>query len=180
MNLQGTIIDILFRNEINGWTVLLVKTSKTVFQVVGILPIACIGINIDAQVTEIVKKGYGKEYELKSYDLYFSNNILYIRDFLNSLNIKGINVKVVENLIDEFSEDIIDIILYESNQLTSVKGMNVDRIDKLTNKVSEIDSTMKIASYLNKYNLDLSNIRNIIKKFINKTIEKIEENQYIL
>ena len=180
MNLQGTIIDILFRNEINGWTVLLVKTSKTVFQVVGILPIACIGINIDAQVTEIIKKGYGKEYELKSYDLYFSNNILYIRDFLNSLNIKGINVKVVENLIDEFSEEIIDIILYESNQLISVKGMNVDRIDKLTNKVSEIDSTMKIASYLNKYNLDLSNIRNIIKKFGNKTIEKIEENPYIL
>ena len=180
MNLQGTIIDILFRNEINGWTVLLVKTSKTVFQVVGILPIACIGINIDAQVTEIVKKGYGKEYELKSYDLFFSDDLFYIRDFLNSLNIKGINVKVVENLIDEFSEEIIDIILYESNQLTSVKGMNVDRIDKLTNKVSEIDSTMKIASYLNKYNLDLSNIRNIIKKFGNKTIEKIEENPYIL
>ena len=180
MKLNGTIIDILFRNEINGWTVLLVKTSKAVFQVVGILPLAYIGININAEVLEIQKKGYGKEYELKSYDMNFSNEVTDIRDFLNSLNIKGINVKVVENLVDEFYEETIDIILYELNQLQNVKGMTVERIEKLYDKVNEIDSIMKISSYLNKYSLDLLSIRNIIKKFGNKTIEKLEDNPYIL
>ena len=52
MLLKGTIENIIFRNETNGWTVLLVNSGKAVFTFVGNVTNINVGEYIEADVEE--------------------------------------------------------------------------------------------------------------------------------
>ena len=69
MKLQGSIENIRFRNETNGWTVLLVKSGKAVFTLVGNVAKINAGESIEAEVTEVEHPTFGRQYKILSYQI---------------------------------------------------------------------------------------------------------------
>ncbi len=181
MLLKGTIENIIFRNETNGWTVLLVNSGKAVFTFVGNVTNINVGEYIEADVEETEHPHYGKQYKILSYKSMIPNDDLdAIYKFLVSMKVKGVGEATISKIIDEFDLETIDIIKDNPELLSRVKGMTFEKIDRLREKVISRINEIDIIIALEKYNLGASIISRIIEEYGADTLKVINESPYNL
>ena len=181
MLLKGSIENIIYRNENNGWTVLLVNSGKAVFTFVGNVANVNVGEYIEAEVEETEHPHYGLQYKIISYKSSIPNDDLdAIYKFLVSIKVKGIGEATISRIIDEFDLETIDIIKDNSELLSRVKGMTFEKIDRLREKVISRINEIDIIIALEKYNLKTSIITRIIEEYGDNTLKVINESPYNL
>ncbi len=64
---QGTIYEIVFRNEQNGYSVMELESEKQLFTVVGYFAYVNIGETIKAYGTWVQHPDYGKQFKMETY-----------------------------------------------------------------------------------------------------------------
>ena len=181
MKILGEIIKIKYRNEENGYTVLQVKNCETVFTLIGNFGVINEGLFIDAEVKEVENEVYGLQYNVVSYNLDIAcGDDSSIINFLISLKVKGVGEKTCERIVSYFGKDTIDIIKNDKNKLISVKGLNIERINLLNEKVIEKSLDIDLILKLAKYKLPNNMIKKIIDFYGEEADEKIRENPYDL
>lgn len=181
MNINGNIENIIYRNDVNGFTVLLVRSSKAVFTLTGNISSINIGETIDADVTEVNHETFGLQYKINSYKILIPDkNLDAIFKFIISLSVKGVGEATAKRIIDNFGKDTIDIIKQNPEKLLMIKGLNEQKINDLNNKVVSRQNEINIILKLEKYNLGSTIIKKIIDKYGEKTLEIIDKNPYQL
>ncbi len=181
MKLKGSVENIIYRSDINGFTVLSVRSGKTVFTLTGNIASINKGEIIDAEVVETIHPNFGLQYNIKNYNIVIPDNDEEgIYKFLVSLSVKGVGEATVKRLISNFGTNVIDIIKNATEELYSIKGMNENRIEELWKKVIDRESEIDIVLELEKYNIGTITIKKIIDKYGNDTINIIKENPYQL
>ena len=181
MRVEGSVENIIFRNESNGWTVLLIKDGKTVFTLVGNIVQIDIGDNIEAEVSEYNHPNFGLQYKIEKYSIYMpkeDEDAIY--KFLISLSVKGVGDVTVRRLIDNFGVDVMDVIKTAPEKLYGIKGMTETRINSLREKLIERNNEIDIILELEKYDLGTTTIKKILAKYGGDTLKVIEENPYKL
>ena len=181
MRLEGSIENIRFRNDSNGYTVLLVKSGKTVFTLVGNITKINVGENIEAEVEETEHPIFGLQYKINSYKLIVpSKDESAIYKFLISLSVKGIGDATVNRIIANFGTDSIDIIKNEYQKLYNIKGLNEQKVMDLREKLMERSNEIDIILALEKYDLGAQRTKAILERYGEKTLEVINKNPYKL
>ena len=181
MKLEGIVQNIIFRNEVNGYTVLLIKNGKAVFTLVGNIVNVENGDNIEAEVSEYNHPNFGMQYKIEKYKIVMpSGDLDAIYKFLLSLSVKGIGQATVKRLVDNFGEDVIEIIKNSPEKLYGIKGMTDLRINSLRETLIERSNEIDIVIELEKYALGATTIKKIIERYGANTISVINENPYRL
>ena len=181
MELKGSVENIIYRNEMNGYTVLQVRTGKTVFTLVGKTTNINVGESIEADVTEVEHPEYGLQYNINNYKLIMpDDDEVAIAKFLLSLSIKGVGEVIIERLIKNFGKDLIEIIKSNPEKLYGIKGMTDTRINEMHDKVISRENEISVVIELEKYGLGNSTIKKIIDEYGAKALDVINENPYRL
>ena len=181
MKLQGSIEKIKFRNESNGWTVLLVKSGKAVFTLVGNISTVNTGESIEAEVEETEHPIFGLQYKILSYKIIMPDNDEdAIYKFLISLSVKGIGDATINRIISNFGSETIDIIKNNPERLYTIKGLNEAKVTALREKLVERSGEIEIILELEQYELGAKTIKKILERYGGNTLEVINENPYKL
>ena len=178
MTVEGVVENIIFRNDENGYTVLLVNTGKAVFTVVGNIAHINKGENIRCNVTEYDNEMYGTQYKLDSYEIVMPSDADAIEKYLSTPDFKGVGKATVKRIVEFFGEDTIKVILDTPEKLYGIKGITVAKVDILREKLLEKKDEIDIILALEKYKLGNKVIRNIIDVYGSDTLKVIEENPY--
>src|SRR5699024_6277704 len=105
MVIEGTVKDIKFRNEDNGYTVGKLSTEDGDITIVGHAAI----INIDEMVTlegELTYHNkYGEQFSFTKIDTYTPNTIKGIEKYLSNGLISGIGPQLAKRIVDKFKEE---------------------------------------------------------------------------
>lgn len=181
MKLQGSIENVKFRNESNGWTVLLVKSGKAVFTLVGNISTVNTGESIEAEVEEAEHPIFGLQYKILSYNIVMPDKDEdAIFKFLISLSVKGIGDATINRIVTNFGSETIDIIKNYPERLYTIKGLNEVKVISLREKLVERSSEIEIILALEKYELGAKTIKKILERYGGNTLEVINENPYKL
>ena len=181
MHIQGIVENIIFRNEINGYTVLCVKSDKTVFTLIGNIAKINSGEYIEADTKVIEHPVYGLQYSIISYKLIMPNkDELAIYKFLFSLSIKGIGESTIKRILSNFGVDSINIIENEPEKLLEIKGLNINKVNCLHDAILNRKNEINIILELEKYEIGPQTIKKIIEKYGNSTLAVINDNPYKL
>ncbi|MBO6134165.1 MAG: AAA family ATPase [Lachnospiraceae bacterium] len=181
MKISGTIESIIYRSEKNGYTVFLVNASKTVFTFVGNIVKLNVGETIDAEVEETYHPQYGRQYKILTYEIkLLDDDLEAVSKFILSLKIKGVGEVATRRIIDRFGNDTLDIIKNDPEKLYEIKGMNYEKIDKLSEKINERIDEIDTVVELEKYKLGPKAIEKIINKYGTKASKIISDNPYKL
>lgn len=181
MKLQGSIENIRFRNESNGYTVLLVKSGKAVFTLVGNITKINTGEDIEAEVEETEHPIFGLQYKILSYRILIPNkDEEAIFKFLISLSVKGIGDATINRIIVNFGAESLDIIKNHPENLAGIKGLNEQKITALRDRLIERSNEIEIILALEKYELGAQTIKKILEQYGGKTLAVINENPYKL
>ena len=114
MNIIGNIENIIFRNENNGYTVLLVNTGETVFTLVGNITQINAGERIEADVSEFDHPQFGKQYRINNCNLCLPDEDAdAVTKFLISLAVKGVGIATVSRITNLFGKDTLKTISEE-------------------------------------------------------------------
>ena len=108
----GYIDHIIFRNEENGYTVMVVKNSENEEELtcVGSFPAVSQGTTIQASGIYTHHPVYGKQFQISSFVEKIPEDTYAMERYLGSGAIKGIGAALAARIVRRFGEDTIRIV----------------------------------------------------------------------
>ena len=121
----GYIDHIIFRNEDNGYTVMVLKNQDgEELTCVGTFPAVSQGVSIEATGSYTRHSVYGKQFQIQSFTEKMPEDSLAMERYLGSGAIKGIGAALAGRIVRHFGEDTLRIVEEEPERLAEVKGIS--------------------------------------------------------
>lgn len=179
MKLEGKIATIIFKNESNNWTVLLVKQKNEYVTCVGETEQIDVDDELEFEGEFISHKVYGEQFKFTSYKKILPKTsaalISYIAD-----NIAGVGKKTAKNIVDAFGEDTVNIIRFSMDKLYEIKGLNTDKIERMNDFFNTEWEKWNTIEFLSQFQISTVIANRIYQAAGRDTISIIKENPYSL
>ena len=179
MKIEGKVATIIYKNDTNSWTVILLKLDKEYITAVGQTQDLEVGDSIELEGIETAHKVYGTQFKFTTYKKVLPRTsgalIQYIAD-----NIKGVGKKTAGSIVNKFGDETIDIIRYKPSELTEIKGLNIEKIEALSDFFNNEWEKWNVVEYLSQFNISVIVASKIYQVLGSDTIDIIKENPYSL
>ena len=177
---QGTIAEIIFHNEENGYTVAVFETEIEAFTIVGNLPSAAAGRRYTVRGEFTVHPSYGEQFSVREFEEMMPTTKDGIREFLASGAMKGIGRKTAAAIVSEFGTDTLRVIEEEPQRLTEISGIGSKTAEKIASAFSQQREFANITMYLQQFGITANYAMKLYQVYGADTIREIEENPYKL
>lgn len=180
MKIKGRIRDIIYRNEINSYTIATFETDEEETTVVGYLPFIEKGDNLKITGNFVEHPEYGRQLKIETFEKLMPEDLDSIENYLANGKFKGIGPATAKRMVNTFGKDVINIIKFEPEKLSCIKGITEEKAIEISQSFNENWEVWQIVSYLEKFGIGPQSAEGIYKKLGPNTITTIEENPYIL
>ena len=121
MQIEGQIIDIIYKNEINSYTVATFETAENeAITVVGYLPFINNGDNLRLTGDIVTHPEYGEQLKIATFEKVIPSTPEALEKYLANSNFKGIGPATAKKIVKTFGKDTINIIKLEPQKLTQI------------------------------------------------------------
>lgn len=180
ITIEGTIEEVIFRNESNGYTVAILETLDDVVTIVGTIPFINIGETIKVNGEWTNHPTYGEQIKIENVSTVVPATLNGIEKYLSSGLIPYIGPKTAKKIVERFGMDSLDIIEYNPEKLKEIDGIGDKKVEKILEAFKEQRELRDIMVFLQQYDISPSYGVRIYKKYGNETIKIISENPYKL
>ncbi|SCY86963.1 SF1B family DNA helicase RecD2 [Alkaliphilus peptidifermentans] len=178
--LQGKLIEIIYYNEANGYTVAFLSCEEEDATIVGILPTIKEGEEVCVKGKWIMHPSYGRQFELKEYRSIQPTSIDGIISYLSSGIIKGIGEKMANRIVEKFGEETLEIMEQTPHRLIEISGIGEAKAESIANAFQEQRELKEIVFLLSQYGVTPVYAVKIYKKYGQLSVGLIQENPYRL
>lgn len=179
MQIEGVIEEIIFRNEQNGYSVIIVDQNGTMVTAVGKMISTNIGENISME-GEWTKSKYGVQFSFSTYEIIMPTSLTGIEKYLSSGLIKGVGPVTAKNIVNHFKEQTFDIIEMSPSSLAEIKNVSMKKALEIGEKFKELKKLQNSVMFLHKYNISTNMSMKIYEIYGDKTIDVVKTNPYRL
>lgn len=176
--IEGFVDHIVYRNEENGYTVLVLETQKGEETLVGTFRFIEEGESILAEGEYGSHPVYGEQFQVKHVEIKVPDDILSIGRYLGSGAIKGVGPSLAKRIIDKFGEDTIRIMEEEPERLIEIKGISERIARQISAQMEEKRDLRKAMIFLQQYGISNTLAVKIYETYENEMYEVIRENPY--
>ena len=177
----GYIDHIIFRNDQNGYTVMVLKqTGEEELTCVGTFPDISQGATIEASGNYIHHPVYGKQFQIASFTEKMPEDSLAMERYLGSGAIKGIGAALAARIVRRFGEDTFRIVEEEPERLSEIKGISEKKAREIAAQVTEKADMRRAMIFLQKYGISLNLGAKIYQKYGQSLYNVLQENPYRL
>lgn len=178
----GYIDHIIFRNNDNGYTVMVLKGTQQEEELtcVGTFPSVTQGATIEAVGTFSHHPVYGKQFQISSFVEKMPEDALAMERYLGSGAIKGIGAALASRIVRRFGEDTLRIVEEEPERLAEVKGISEKKAREIAAQITEKADMRKAMIFLQKYGISLNLGAKIYQKYGQSLYGVLQENPYRL
>lgn len=182
-NVTGYIDHIIFRNEDNGYTVLVLKGTEgddEELTCVGTFPVISQGATIEASGNFINHHIYGKQFQITSFTEKMPEDAMAMERYLGSGAIKGIGAALAARIVRRFGADTLRIVEEEPERLAEIKGISEKKAREIAAQMEEKADMRKAMMFLQKYGISLNLGAKIYQKYGDSVYSVLQENPYRL
>jgi exodeoxyribonuclease V alpha subunit len=180
ITIEGTIEEIIFSNEVNGYTVCEIKKDKDVITAVGFMPFVNAGEVLKICGRWVTHPDYGEQFKVEMYEKMLPKTTEAIEKYLSSGLIKGVGPATAKKIVKRFGEETIEIIQHYPIRLVEIKGINPQKAKKIGQVFEEQRELRDVVLFFQEYGISPTYSAKIYKVFGSDTIEQIRENPYRL
>lgn len=178
--LNGTVEEITFQNNVNGFTVLDVSSGGELITAVGVMPGVAAGESVTLKGSYIIHATFGRQLKVTSFSRTMPETTEQIYKYLSSGVIRGIGPKKALAIIDAFGSDTLDIIENDSEKLSRIKGISVEQARSLGDEFKKQYAMRAVILGLEKYGLTPNECVRIYNKLGIQAVEAVKKNPYCL
>ena len=178
----GYIDHVIFRNDDNGYTVMVLKglEEEQELTCVGTFPAITQGASIEATGNYITHPVYGKQFQISSYVEKMPEDALAMERYLGSGAIKGIGAALAARIVRRFGNDTMRIVEEEPERLAEIKGISEKKALEIAEQMTEKADMRRAMVFLQKYGISLNLGAKIYQKYGQSVYGVLQENPYRL
>ena len=178
----GYIDHVIFRNEDNGYTVMVMKGTEDDSELtcVGNFPALTQGASIEAVGNYTTHPVYGRQFQISSYTEKMPEDALAMERYLGSGAVKGIGAALAARIVRRFGDDTIRIVEEEPERLAEIKGISQKKAMEIAEQMTEKADMRRAMVFLQKYGISLNLGAKIYQKYGQTLYNVLQENPYRL
>lgn len=177
---QGIIEEIIFSNEINGYTVCELRNDEDIITAVGFMPFVNVGEMLKVSGKWVTHPDYGEQLKVELYEKMLPQTAEALEKYLSSGLIKGVGPATAKKIIKRFGEDAVNIIQFHPEKLSEIKGINLEKALRIGQAFLEQRGLRDVVMFFQEYGISPTYAAKIFKAFGPDTIEEIKSNPYRL
>lgn len=178
--LKGTIVEIIFRNDENGYTVALMETKNDVVTITGNFGTDIMNETLEVYGNNIKHPKYGEQFQVEIYNTVLPSGLEQIEDYLSSGLIKGIGKHTAKKIVEAFKEDTFEFIQKYPEKLVEIEGIGEKKAAMIAKSFSEQVGIKEIMMFLQSHEISPAYSVKIFRQYGKNTIPLISENPYRL
>lgn len=179
-SLKGSIVETIFRNDENGYTVALLETADEVITLTGTFAGDISGESIEVFGKRVKHPKYGEQFQVEMYTTLLPTGLDQIENYLSSGLIKGVGKHTAKKIVEAFKEDTFDIIQKTPEKLTLVEGIGEKKAQMIAKSFQDQADLKEIMMFLQNHNISTNYSIKIYKEYGKNTINVIKDNPYRL
>lgn len=129
--LSGFVEEIVYRNDENGFAVIVVDCEGTYWHAKGIMPYVREGEQVVLTGRFVDHPTYGMQFDAKQCEATLPATETDLLRYLGSGMIRGIGPSMAAKLIEAFGEEIFDIMSYNPDRLLAVPGIGRKKLEEI-------------------------------------------------
>lgn len=180
--ITGTIEEIVFRNDQNGYTVAEVRDDDTgsLVTVVGSMPFLSYAEKVSIQGEWKNHPDYGRQMAIISYTSIAPSSSDGLFKYLSSGLIKGVGESTAKKLLNKFGDRVLDVLRWNPERLIEVEGIGPTRANMISRSFSEQQDVRDVMIFLQSFGITPAYAMKIYRVYGKETIETIKLNPYRL
>ena len=180
MEITGEIQDIIYKNEINSYTIAEFETEDETTTVVGYLPFINSGDTLKLIGKFVEHKEYGRQFKIDTFEKLMPQTLGALERYLANGNIKGIGEALAKRIVKKFGEETIPVLKYEPRRLAEIKGISESKAIQMSEDFIQNWEVWQIVGFLERFGIGAEYAKKVFDLLGTNAIEQIEANPYIL
>lgn len=177
-SIEGTVLEIIYRNDENGWTVMSLDFDGMLTTAVGCMPHIHEGEFVRLYGAWTEHKMYGQQFAAKSVETRLPNTAESIKMFLASGLIKGVGEGIAGRIVERFGEDTFDVIENTPELLAEINGISARMSQNIAESFSEHVGIKQIVIDLQNLGLSVKQAFRAFDRYGSAAAMLIRENPY--
>ena len=177
----GTVLNLIFQNEENGYTVLrLVTTDGEVVTVVGCIPCAAPGENLICAGSWMVHPQHGEQFKAEEVERHLPTSETEILSYLSSGAVKGVGPATAQRMVDRFGADTLRVLEEEPERIAEIRGITAKMAGEIAEAFRYQTGMRRLLEFLSLNDLPLPLSMRLYRRYGLGAMEAVRANPYLL
>lgn len=177
-SIKGTVEEITFYNQDNGYTVMEISCGNEAVTVVGNFSQLAVGSQIEASGEWTVHPSYGRQFKADTLTETLPQDAAGILRYLSSGIIKGVGRATAEKIVNAFGSESFDVIEKDVDRLSSIKGISKPAARKIQRSFIEKFASRQTIEELKQKGLTHKEAFDAYNFFHENAAEVFDDNPY--
>lgn len=177
-SIKGTVEEITFYNQDNGYTVMEISCGNEAVTVVGNFSQLAVGSQIEASGEWTVHPSYGRQFKADTLTETLPQDAAGILRYLSSGIIKGVGRATAEKIVNAFGSESFDVIEKDIDRLSSIKGISKPAARKIQRSFIEKFASRQTIEDLKQKGLTHKEAFDAYNFFHENAVEVFDDNPY--
>jgi exodeoxyribonuclease V alpha subunit len=180
-DLNGTVDEIIYANEENGYTVLRLETDDgDQVTVVGCLPFAAPGEQLLLTGSWMTHPTHGRQFQAEYVERSLPHGAEAVYEYLASRVIKGVGPATASVIVSAFGERSLDVIEREPEKLAQLRGISLKKAREMSEALHRQLGLRRLMEFLSSNGLKLPYAMKLYKVYGDGAMERVSEDPYVL
>ena len=180
MKLSGTVLEIVYRNIENGYSVVWLDVNPMPCTAVGIFPPITAGEVVEVEGEWVNNARFGEQFAVEQVTVKLPTTKDAVFKYLSSGLFKGVGEATAYAIVEKFGQNALNVIETDPAKLAEVKGVSVKKAMSIHEAYMSMRDMQDTIVYLQGYGVPLNTALRIYKAYEASTKRIIEQNPYRL
>ena len=182
VTVEGSVDAVIFQNEENGYTVLLLRVDgeDEPITVVGCIPCAAAGEGMTVTGVWVNHPVHGPQLSAESVERRLPQEEEDIVSYLSSGILKGIGPATAQRLVERFGTDTLRVLEEEPERLKTIKGITVKKAVELSEAFRALTGLRQVMEFLARYDLPVYLAMAVQRTYGDNALQMLRDDPYIL
>lgn len=180
LEMTGSVEQVIFRNEKNGYAVIELNIGEELVTVVGTMPFVGVGEELHVVGGWVNSQTYGMQFKAQALERSKPANAAAMLKYLSSGAIKGVGPVMAQKIVDAFGENTLQVLENEPNRLSEIKGITRSKAEKIGNEFQRVGGIREMMIKLSAYGITPEEAVRVWKALGPEAEEQIRQDPYCL
>ncbi len=182
VTVEGSVDAVIFQNEENGYTVLLLRVDgeDEPITVVGCIPCAAAGEGMTVTGVWVNHPVHGPQLSAESVERRLPQEEEDIVSYLSSGILKGIGPSTAQRLVERFGTDTLRVLEEEPERLKTIKGITAKKAVELSEAFRALTGLRQVMEFLARYDLPVYLAMAVQRTYGDNALQMLRDDPYIL
>ncbi len=177
---SGTVEDVIYTNEENGYSVFVLETDgDEIITAVGTLPYITEGEMLIVYGTWVHHNVYGRQFSVDSYEKQMPADEASILRYLSSGAVKGVGPKTAQRIVGMYGTESFDIIENRPDWLAEIPGISKKKAEEISENFKKQAGMRSVMMFCREFFGPNTSVK-IYKKWGSSAVDIIRANPYRL